>query len=421
MAEIDCSGSGEHQFKIVASDGKCEVEEEFTLKVNDICDCSDDGHIKTIGCETDSPCQGHQTQECVDGFWENVSECEDVKLISNHAGLSSVSENHVASLKTSGDANAYLESIYIHNINTNSVENILEFENIDEDHLTHLFLNLSEDKVMLSTGYQENGNDPTPVNKLFDINNGTSVDINPFDLSFCTDLDSNYVLCTDGDGTLSITSISDLKHTYIDNFYEFSAGDHEKLTNLQIEDNKISYADEDGQIRIYDIVEQAWLALPLLEGYYPLISVDKVIYSPLPEFAENNNSLFLYDTSTGKLENLTEEMGGFSCLTTNRFYAAFQNETLVCLSEINGEDNSYVVNTHTKEYEQLPLIKGEDFTGYVGGMEGLHNNKVILRADDELTDQPDMYLCELKGQWGEFWEEEEVAEEEVVEEAVEEE
>ena len=174
-------------------------------------------------------------------------------------------------------------------------------------------------------------------------------------------------------------------------------------------------------LNLFDVNSLQFFQGPNLEGlietqenFAPLISNGKILFVSKKAQGLNSNKTFLYDLEEDTMQDITEESTGFSCKTTYRYFADFENKTAVCHVKAYGSDQLYVINFETKEYQKI----SNTIESYAMGYVSLDNNNLVFTIDEDLGDNVPIYLCELKPEWGEF--ETDVVEEEVAEEVVEE-
>jgi hypothetical protein len=396
--QLGCYDADDLQLKIVASDGKCEVEKEFMLTINEICDCLYDGEIQKVDCETDSPCVGTQTKECVNGYWETISECEDIKLI-GHGVLPSVSGNKVAFLNDNNSP----YTIDIHNIAEGTTKSVYSFQ-LGEEPL--MSLKLDGNQLMFTTKNADGYNNNISI---LDINNNKKL----IDFSFpgvvCTDIDGDKALCFDN-GSLLMIDIPKEQDLFFS--YEPCFDSNNDLYNLLMDDGFIVVSDWDcdNTISIYNTSNDKFLGFNV-EGEAPLISNGKMVYlDKVVNIPGENNSLLSIeninsDAEEYLAEDITQKMGGFSCLNTYGYFADLENDTLVCHVD-DGSDQLYVANLKEKTYQKI-----SEKVPSAGGYVSLSGNKLVFTFDEDIGDNVPMYLCELKSQWVEY--PEEAVEEEV--------
>jgi hypothetical protein len=400
-SQLGCHDSTEVKLKIVASDGKCEVEKEFMLTINELCDCLYDGGIQKLNCATESPCKGKQTQECVEGYWENVGDCESIKLI-GHGLLPSVSGNNVAYINDNNNP----ITIDVSNLENGDIKTVYTFQP-DEEPL--MSLKLDGNKLMFST--QIGGYNNISV---LDINNNEELlNFLAYDVS-CTDFDQNKILCLDDDSIL-IVDVPNEQDIFIPNESCFGT---DELYNLLMDDGFIVLPKWgcENQITVYDLNKNQLLGFTV-EGEAPLISNGKMVYlDKVANFSGEKNSLLSIeninsDAEEYLAEDITQKMNGFSCMNTYGYFTGFHKDTLVCHVDDGSQygDQLYVANLETKQFQKLSDL----FPSYAFGYVSLHGKNLVFTIDEDLGDNVPIYSCELKSVWVN---EPEEIEEEVVEE-----
>lgn len=383
-----------------------------------------DGQIEKIECETNSPCKGFKTKECVNGEWGEWNECNHlVKIMvnetnpGNYTGPVSIFEDTV--IWRAFDDYCHLKILYTYNFSSQVMEIInlseLGVDNV-ETFLAPLF-KFKENNLLLqgcsksyvysldnkTIEFIEYENPGIPDEDLANGSCGCSGGSES-----CFDVTEELVGCF---GNKIYNCFGNMKATFGNIWlYNLSNGektiinlsDNEEIKMVRIPffiyNNKIVYIDFDESnldislpksynMRTYNFetqkMEILWQNL-VAGGIYPLAHKNNIVFKLYFTCGLDDGYIFKYNLETSALENLTATLK-INCdiNTTTSLY----NNLLAC----NGDGNVKLFNILTGSYATVSNDKGSSI--------GIFKNKVVLSKELGIDGPEGVYYCELKDEW----------------------